>query len=130
MALDVADWLERYRIAWENRDPDAAAALFTEDASYREEPYAQAFQGRAGVHDYWARVTATQSDVVFRYGEPLTQGDRAAAEWWTTMRNGGAEITLAGEFWLRFDADGLCSELREYWHFGEGHHEPPPGWGR
>ena len=130
MTVDVADWLDRYRIAWETRDPDAAAALFTEDASYREQPYQDAFQGRSGVHDYWSRVTATQSDVVFRYGEPVTQGDRAAVEWWTTMRNGGVEVTLAGEFWLRFAADGLCRELREYWHFAEGHHEPHAGWGR
>jgi hypothetical protein len=129
MSLTTAEWLDGYRVAWETRDPDAAAALFTEDARYREEPYAEPFVGRAGVRDYWARVTATQEDVEFRYGTPLTVGNRAAVEWWVTLRNGGVEVTLAGEFWLVFDDHGRCRELREYWHFGEGHRTPPAGWG-
>lgn len=129
MSLTVDAWLEGYRVAWETRDPEAAAALFTEDASYREEPYAEPFQGRDGVRDYWARVTATQEDVEFRSGTPIVAGDRAAVEWWVTLRNGGMDVTLAGEFWLVFDEAGLCRELREYWHFGEGRRTPPAGWG-
>lgn len=125
----VDNWLEGYRVAWESRDPEAAAALFTEDASYREEPYAEPFHGRDGVRDYWTRVTATQEDVEFRYGDAIVDGHRAAVEWWVTMRNGGAEVTLAGEFWLTFDESGLCRELREYWHFSEGRRVPPAGWG-
>lgn len=129
MTLTTTEWLDGYRLAWESRDADAAAALFTEDASYREEPYAEPFLGRAGVRDYWTRVTATQEDIEFRYGTPLTVGNRAAVEWWVTLRNGGVDVTLAGEFWLAFDDEGLCRELREYWHFGEGRRTPPAGWG-
>jgi len=125
----VEDWLDGYRTAWEGRDPDAAAALFTEDATYLEQPYQAAFQGRDGVRDYWAGVTATQEDVQFRYGTPIVDGRRAAVEWWVTMRNGGVDITLAGEFFLQFDEAGLCRDLREYWHFGEGRLTPQPGWG-
>lgn len=125
----VVDWLDGYRAAWEHRDPDAAAALFAENAIYREQPYTEEFRGRAGVRDYWVRVTATQEDVRLRYGTPVIDGRRAAVEWWVTMRNQGADITLAGEFLLLFDDAGLCSELREYWHFSEGHLAPPDGWG-
>jgi len=129
MGTTVVDWLEGYRAAWEGRDPDAAAALFTEDSVYREQPYQEPFQGRKGVRDYWAQVTATQEDVKFRYGTPVVSGRYAAVEWWVTMRNGGADVTLAGEFLLVFDEQGLCRELREYWHFNEGRIEPPSGWG-
>jgi hypothetical protein len=125
----VEAWLDGYRAAWEGRDADAAAALFTEDALYREQPYQEPFHGRSGVHAYWTEVTATQEDVQFRYGTPVVDGQRAAAEWWVTMLNGGAEVTLAGEFLLLFDDAGLCRELREYWHFAEGRLTPPPGWG-
>ncbi len=129
MSIDVAKWLDGYRSAWENRDPDAAAALFTEDSSYREQPYAEPFMGREGVRSYWEKVTATQEDVTVRYGVPLTEGNRAAVEWWVTMRNGGMDVTLAGEFLLVFDESGLVQTLREYWHFSEGQLEPPLGWG-
>ncbi len=129
MRTTVQDWLDRYRVAWEERDPDAAAALFTPDALYREQPYAEPFRGQDGVRAYWAQVTATQDDVVVRYGTPVVDGDRAAVEWWVTMTNGGAPVALAGEFLLVFSEGGLVRELREYWHFTEGTPEPPQGWG-
>lgn len=129
MPMTVSDWLAEYRRAWIERDPDAAAALFSEGAPYREQPYQEPFLGPSGVREYWARVTATQEDVELQYGTPVVEGNRAAVEWWVTMRNGGAEVTLAGEFMLRFDENGLCQELREYWHFAEGKLQPPPGWG-
>jgi homoserine acetyltransferase len=56
-------------------------------------------------------------------------GNRTAVEWWTTLVNDGAPITLAGAFILTFDASGRCRSLREYWQFTDGRHEPKPGWG-
>lgn len=129
MSLTVDEWIDGYRTAWENRDPDAAAALFTHDASYRETPYSEPARGQDGVRAYWAGVTSTQQEVRLLTGTPVVDGDRAAVEWWVTMLNGGAEVTLAGEFLLRFDENGLCRELREYWHFSEGRLTPPAGWG-
>jgi nuclear transport factor 2 (NTF2) superfamily protein len=123
------DWLAAYRSAWIERDPEAAAALFTEDSTYLEQPYAEPFPGRQGVHDYWARVTETQADIEISYGPPISEGNRTAVEWWVTLTNAGADVTLAGEFFLEFDESGLCRVLREYWHFAEGRQSPPPGWG-
>jgi SnoaL-like domain len=102
MRLTVADWLAEYRRAWIERDPDAAAALFTDDAPYRRQPYDQPFIGAPGVRSYWANVTATQRDVELEYGTPVVDGNRAAVEWWVTLVNDGTEVTLAGEFMLRF----------------------------
>jgi ketosteroid isomerase-like protein len=129
VSTTVNQWLEGYRQAWEQRDADAAALLFTEDATYAQEPYGEPSRGRAGVHEYWVGVTATQEDIKLRYGTPVVDGSRAAVEWWVTMRNGGADVTLAGEFFLVFDESGLCSALREYWHFSEGQLQPQAGWG-
>ena len=130
MPMAPAEWLAAYRTAWLQHDADAAAALFTEDATYAEQPYQDAFAGPAAVREYWARVTATQSNIEMRYGTPITVGNRTAVEWWTTLVNDGAPITLAGAFILTFDASGRCRSLREYWQFTDGTHEPKPGWGR
>jgi hypothetical protein len=81
------------------------------------------------VREYWARVTATQSDVDVRFGTPVTMGDQTAVEWWTTLSNGGVAITLAACFMLRFDASGRCRTLRECWHFAVGTRQPKAGWG-
>jgi hypothetical protein len=126
----VMAWLEGYRRAWVRRDPDAAAALFTRDAVYQEQAFQPAYVGRDAIRGYWATVTATQSDVELRYGTPVIERRKAAVEWWANLRNGGADVTLAGEFMLTFARGGLCSSLREYWFFAEGRLSPPPGWGK
>ena len=127
--MDVGSWLEAYRHAWQDRDVEAAAALFAEQATYRANIFEEPYEGREGVRRYWRDVTATQKDVRVVMGRPFTDGDRVAAEFWTTMTNDGADITLPGCLLLRFGDDGLCIALREYWHVETGRLEPPPGWG-
>jgi hypothetical protein len=39
MPMTPADRLAAYRTAWLERDADAAATLFTEDATHAEQPY-------------------------------------------------------------------------------------------
>lgn len=123
------DWLDRYRRAWIERDADAAADLFTDDALYREGPFEEPFRGRTAIREYWFTVTRPQSGVELQYGTPVVQGNRVAVEWWASFSKDGAPVTLAGEFLLVFADDGRCRELREYWAFTEGKIAPPPGWG-
>jgi len=123
------DWLSRYRRAWIEKDADAASRLFTEDASYREQPFQPAFVGRAAIRDYWARVTASQTSVELRYGRSVVEGQRVAVEWWANLQTADGPLTLAGEFLLRFADHGECEELREYWLLTQARVEPPQGWG-
>jgi ketosteroid isomerase-like protein len=126
---DHVDWLARYRRAWIERDADAASRLFTEDATYREQPFQAPFVGRAAIREYWSTVTASQSNIVLRYGKSIVDGRRLAVEWWANLQADGAPLTLAGEFLLLFAETGECRELREYWVLSQGRIEPPPGWG-
>ena len=128
-SVDVQKWLDAYRGAWHDRDPDAAAALFAPGARYHDQPYQEPYRGPEGVHEYWTKVTSTQDEVNLRWGAPLVVGDRAAVEWWVTLLVDGAETTLAGAMVLVFTEDGRCGELREYFAISEGHQSPPAGWG-
>jgi ketosteroid isomerase-like protein len=132
MPMTVDEWIAAYGRAWEERDADAAAEIFTPDALYRSNPYAPAHEGRDGVHAYWSDATQTQADVTVRWGVPIVSADagRAAVEFWVTMENGGADVTLTGILYLLFAEDGRCRELREAWHFETGTLEPPAGWGK
>jgi ketosteroid isomerase-like protein len=129
MEHDYADWLARYRRAWIERDADAASRLFTEDATYREQPFQAPFVGRTAVREYWSKVTASQSNIELRYGKSIVDGRHLAVEWWANLQADGAPLTLAGEFLLRFAETGECRELREYWVLSQGRIDPPPGWG-
>lgn len=122
------EWIDAYRRAWETRDADAAASLFTSDATYRANIFEEPHVGQDGVHGYWSSVTESQSDVSVRMGRPFIDGERVAVEFWTNMKVGGEDVTLSGCLLLDFEG-GLCRRLREYWHWGEGSHQPPEEWG-
>jgi hypothetical protein len=125
----VDRWAEAYRIAWETADSEAAAALFSEEGTYRDNIFQEPHEGRTGVVEYWSGVTAAQSNVTVQMGEPFVDGERAVVEFWTTMDIDDSPVTLAGSLLLDFDQDGLCRSLREYWSFTDGHNDPPLGWG-
>ena len=127
--MTAADWIAAYGRAWVGRDPEAAAALFSEDAVYRSSPLREPQTGSDAIRGYWTRATSTQEELDLRFGEPVVEGNKAVVEWWAVMRDEGAWITLPGALLLRFAEDGRCEELREYWHVEAGRHEPPPGWG-
>lgn len=118
---DLSTWLEGYRGAWETRDPEAAAALFSEDASYYEIPFLPPARGHAAIRGYWANATGNQSDVTFSYEIVSLSGDRGIVRWWAefTRLSSGARVVLDGVFLLEFDEEGLCRELREWWHITE-----------
>jgi hypothetical protein len=120
-------WLEGYRRAWERADARGVLELFSSDARYRSHPLRPAHDGVAA---YWTRATADQADVRVRLGDPVVDGGRVAAEWWTTMVAGGQPVTVAGCLLLSFAADGRCRDLRECWNQTDGRKDPPPDWGR
>lgn len=125
----VREWAEAYRNAWVGADSEAAAALFSEDSSYRANIYEEPHIGRPGVAEYWSGVTSIQTEVEVRMGESFVDGQKAIVEFWTTMAIEGDPVTLAGSLILEFDDSGLCRDLREYWNFETGTRQTPQGWG-
>lgn len=120
-ARALTDWLARYERAWETRNADAAASLFTEHATYRETPFAAPFDGRAAIRDYWTNVTADQRDVDFMADVVSVSDNVGVAHWAATFSqpSTGKQVALDGVFVLAFAADGRCESLREWWHAKE-----------
>lgn len=128
--MQVEEWAQRYARAWEEADDRAAGALFTEDATYRSDPFREPHRGRDAIRAYWREVTASQSNVVVSVGRPVVAGSRAVVEWWTQMDNDGTPVTLPGALILDFDESGECQALREYFNLELGTRmRPPAGWG-
>jgi hypothetical protein len=129
--MQIDDWAELYARAWEEADDEAAGALFTEDATYRSDPFGDPHRGRDAIRSYWREVTASQSNVTVVVGRPVVEGRRAVVEWWTQMDNDGTPVTLPGALILEFDESGLCRALREYYNLEVGRRmAPPEGWGQ
>jgi hypothetical protein len=128
--MTIDGWLEAYARAWRERDPDAAVSLFTPDAVYRSHTFREPHVGSEGIRAYWEGATSRQAEIEVELGHPIVDGNRVAVEWWTTMREGGEDVTLPGCLLLRFAPDGRCEELREYWFESSGRRRPHAGWGR
>lgn len=117
-------WLEAYKAAWEGRDPDAAAALFTRDASYRESPFRPPMQGRSEIRAYWHGGPGTkQRDVTFDFEIWAVAGRVGICRWQARFQRvkDGERVELDGVFRCVFADDGtaappLCSGLEEWWH--------------
>ena len=123
-------WAETWKSAWEAQDTDAIVALYHDDTLFSTQPFRVAYLRRAGVREYVGQAFGEEDAVRVWVGSPIVDGDRAAIEWWATLKENGVERTLAGTSVLRFDDGGLVLEQRDTWNQVDGLREPPDGWGR
>jgi ketosteroid isomerase-like protein len=122
-------WAEGYERAWRAADPEAAAALYAPDATYRSQPFRDPHRGRGGVLAYTRDAYATEAEQDTHFGTPVVDGASAAVEWWTTLLEEGQPATLIGTSLLTFTPDGLVATGRDYWFQEPGAHPPFEGWG-
>ena len=121
-------FVDGYSRGWSTGDPDVIVALFTDDAVLRTQPFREPHVGREGVLAYTSENFEAESELEFRFGEPVAAGDRAAVEYWASWVEGGRALTIAGVSLLRFADDGRVAELRDYWAEHPERRPPPPGW--
>lgn len=119
---DLETWLRAYGRAWEERDPEAAVRLFTEDATYAESPFDPPAKGSEGIRAYWADNTSIQEDVRFGHEVLALERDRAVVRWRAELRRlpSGTRSRLDGVFLLTFAPEGRCAGLLEWWHRRDG----------
>jgi hypothetical protein len=110
------EFLEKYKKAWETRNADLAASLFTRDVRYKENPFGEPITGREAIHDYWAGATTQQEDIHFTVTNSLHTGYFLVAEWTCSYRDRatGKRRELAGMFFADFYGKQVRT-FREYW---------------
>jgi len=108
-------WAEVWERGWREHDAAAIAALYADGAFWQQHPFREPDPG------YLARVFAEEESARCQFGAPIVDGDQAAVPWsaQTRLADGGRE-DLAGVSVLRFRADGLVVEERDFWNAAEG----------
>lgn len=111
---DVLRWVDAYEVAWETNDPERIGALFTDDATYRPEPFGDPVVGRETIVAWWLahkdethtwdfddRVLGISGDVAF------VQGETVYSE---------PEMKTYHNLWVvRLTEEGRCSDFTEWW---------------
>jgi hypothetical protein len=111
-------WLEEYGSAWKDRNPQAAAGLFTDDGTYQVTPFVKPMCGRPAIFEYWSEVARTEENIQFGYEVLAVTPLAGIARWWASfvIVPPGLQTKLDGIFLVSLDADGRCKSLREWWH--------------
>lgn len=111
-------WLDAYGHAWESRDLEAAAALFTENSTYRVTPFLEPVFGRKAIFEYWSEVACTEENIRFGYEILLATAALNIAKWSASFLRvpPGLQTQLDGIFLISLDEAGHCTSLQEWWH--------------
>ena len=109
-------FLTQYQEAWESRDADLAASLFTRDAHYWENPFGPPIVGREAIRGYWKAATEKQEDIHFSVRSTVQQKYTLVADWSCKYRSlpSGERRELAGIFLAEFYGDQVRT-FRECW---------------
>jgi ketosteroid isomerase-like protein len=122
---DVTRWLDAYVDAWKTYDRERIAALFADDVEYRYHPYDEPIKGRDAVVESWlgegdhegASTRDAEGTYDAAYSPVAVDGDVAVATGSSTYleRPGGpVEKVYDNCYVMRFDGDGRCRELTEW----------------
>lgn len=135
--MNIDQFMQGYKAAWEHRDEAMFCALFAADGVYRNTPFAVQ-RGHAQLAEYWQRVKL-QQDVQLAYEVLSSQADGGIAHWHVTYQVASEELfqiwarstgtnlvarkpgdplprmILDGVLQARFEG-GLCQECRLWWH--------------
>ena len=111
-------WLDAYGQAWENRNPEAATVLFTEDGTYQVTPFLEPVRGRKAIFEYWSEVARTEENIRFGYEILVAKAELNIARWSASfvIVPQGLQTQLDGIFLISLDEEGRCRSLREWWH--------------
>jgi hypothetical protein len=121
-------WARVWERAWPQKDVEAIVSLYADVAQYRALVLRDPELGRIGIRVYLRRIFGEEDAIECRFGMPVGGDDRAAVEWWSSWTEAGHEVTMAGVTLLRFDADGLVVDHRDYWNQSDRREPPFGGW--
>jgi ketosteroid isomerase-like protein len=109
-------WLAGYVDAWTSSVRADVETLFTDDATYYPEPYAEPIVGASAIADAWLEDPDEPWRWAAEYRPLVVSGDVGVAAGTSTYYadDGSVENVFHNVFVLTFADDGRCSEYREW----------------
>jgi len=113
---DAQDLLAAFKRGWEARQPDAIVELFSEDADYRTDPFAEPLVGRLAIRRLWNDICAGQANVDFDAERVWVSGAAVLASWHAayTRRATAERVRARGFMSLELDEEGAVSRFRQW----------------
>ena len=109
----LSRWIDGYIRAWSSNRPDDIGSLFTDDAEYRTEPYAEPWRGRQEIVDRWIENKDEPGDYAFSWETLAETPEVAFVQGRTIYRE--PPRTYDNLWVIHIDADGRCGRFTEWW---------------
>jgi SnoaL-like domain len=115
----VTDWLAGYERAWRTAGTSGLGELFTEDATYLQDPFAETLVGLEAIAAMW-EAEREGPDEAFTMDRDVIAVDGNVAVVHLDVRYGDPPAQRYRDLWvLRFAEDGRCAAFEE-WPFWPG----------
>jgi hypothetical protein len=114
--------MDAYKRAFEEQDAEAAAKLFSDDATYQWGPFGDLLRGPDEIREKWASGVGDPGEIEFRFEyEVLAVTDELAVARWMASADviPARRRTLYDGVFAVAMRDELCSEFREWWNSSE-----------
>lgn len=111
-------WLSNYVDAWKSYDPEAIAALFSEDARYYYSPYSEPLEGREAIVADWLKNKDKAGTYTAEYKLMATNGNLAVTNGRSTyFEDDGKTVRREYDniFVMEFDELGRCNFFKEWY---------------
>jgi len=106
------NWRRTWARGWHAHEAAAILDLYAEEVFFQS----HRFRDPQAPRDYVEPTLAAEAWADCEFKEPVVDGDRAAVEWRAEVKlKDGVTEKLAGVSLLRFNADGLVVEQRDFW---------------
>ena len=113
---EAQDLIERYKRAWELRDPDLAMELYRDDAEFRLDPFEEPARGANEIRAIWTDLAATQVHVQFD-AERVWAVERTVLTSWHaafTRRSNAERVRIRGFSTFELDDAGLIQRAKQW----------------
>ena len=115
----MRDWVARYERAWRTAGTDSLGTLFTDDAVYLTEPYAEPVRGLAAIAEFWERERDGPDEVFTMSAEVIAeQSDRGVAR--IEVVYGAPKESEYRDLWVVTFGDANRARVFEEWPFFPG----------
>ena len=113
---DAQDLLQRYKRAWERRDPDLAMELYRDDAEVRLDPFEEPARGANEIREIWNDVAANQDHVEFDAERVWIVERTVLASWHAafTRRSNSERVRIRAFSTFELDESGLIRRAKQW----------------
>lgn len=109
-------WFKKLGKAWSERDPRAAASLFSKDCKYYESVFEEPCKNWNDIFKLWKAVPENQKDVNFNFRVLAASDNSSIANWQVTRTYLPTKKKqfIDGIFQVSLNKQGLCIYFKQW----------------